>query len=540
MKHIFKIIPTGLLAIILATGCDTQSLHDLNINPNAVNEIEMNYFFTAAELGLSDGNPRGNRYLNWRTNIGMCAHATQQLQYPGTGLLCTGDKYIDNDPEVDNAPFEYWIQDVGRNTAEIIKQTGPGGFQEGERENLRQATRIIRAFNFARLTDMYGSVPYSEANKGIDGIFFPKYDKQKDIYTDCLKELDEATAALSASNPDAGFADADIIYDGDIAKWKKWGYSIMLRMAMRVSNVDAAMAETYVTKAVAGGVFTSNDDNVWIPQADGPSIWVNQNGLSRAMFPGDGGQGTSSHMSETLVNWLMGPNKASTADDDPRLMIYCGGIADWTADNFTLYPGGGDPLNQKGVPPGVDQPMLDVAAGHAVIVKETFSKVNPKMFQNSDPYRIMTYSEVALLLAEAIERGIGTGITGSAESHYNAGVKAAMQMWTPYDATLVVTDQQVADYLATYPYGGPKPKLEMIGEQLWASHFLMWFEAWHEWKRTGYPALVPVNYPGNDTNGTIPVRLRLPASEVTGNPNYAESTMPDEITTKVWWDGGAE
>ncbi|MBK8881544.1 MAG: SusD/RagB family nutrient-binding outer membrane lipoprotein, partial [Bacteroidales bacterium] len=91
-----------------------------------MNEIEMNYFFTAAELGLSDGNPRGNRYLNWRTNIGMCAHATQQLQYPGTGLLCTGDKYIDNDPEVDNAPFEYWIQDVGRNTAEILKQTGTG------------------------------------------------------------------------------------------------------------------------------------------------------------------------------------------------------------------------------------------------------------------------------------------------------------------------------------------------------------------------------------------------------------------------------
>ena len=144
------------------------------------------------------------------------------------------------------------------------------------------------------------------------------------------------------------------------------------------------------------------------------------------------------------------------------------------------------------------------------------------------------------LLAEAIERGIGTGITGTAESHYNAGVKAAMQMWTPYDPTLVVTDAQVTAYLTTYPYGGPKPALEMIGEQLWASHFLMWFEAWHEWKRTGYPALVPVNYPGNDTNGTIPVRLRLPASEVTGNPNYEGSTMPDEITTKVWWDGGAE
>ena len=81
----------------------------------------------------------------------------------------------------------------------------------------------------------------------------------------------------------------------------------------------------------------------------------------------------------------------------------------------------------------------------------------------------------------------------------------------------------------------------MIGEQLWASHFMNWYEAWSEWRRTGYPALIPTNFPGNDTNGTIPQKLRLPASEVSGNPNYATTaTMPDELTTKVWWAGGTE
>ena len=80
---------------------------------------------------------------------------------------------------------------------------------------------------------------------------------------------------------------------------------------------------------------TSNDDNVWIPMADGPSEWVNQNGISRAMAPGDGGQGNSSHMAKTMVDWLMGTNKASTADDDPSLMIYSGGIAEWTSAAFT-------------------------------------------------------------------------------------------------------------------------------------------------------------------------------------------------------------
>ena len=131
---------------------------------------------------------------------------------------------------------------LGKRLHEILKQTGPGGFEEGLKVNMRNATRIIHAFNFARLSDMYGSVPYSEANQGIEGIYYPKYDKQRDVYADCLKELEEATAALSAANPDEGFAYADVIYHGDVAKWKKWGYSLMLRLAMRVSNVDPDMA----------------------------------------------------------------------------------------------------------------------------------------------------------------------------------------------------------------------------------------------------------------------------------------------------------
>ena len=145
----------------------------------------------------------------------------------------------------------------------------------------------MRAFLYARVTDYYGSVPYTEAEKASAGTFFPKYDKQKDIYTDLLKELDEASADLDASRPDDGFSSADLYYNGDIAKWKRWGYSLMLRAAMKISNADAATAGTYVAKAVAGGVFISNNDNVWCPMSTGPSVWTNQNGISRAFYPGD-------------------------------------------------------------------------------------------------------------------------------------------------------------------------------------------------------------------------------------------------------------
>jgi Starch-binding associating with outer membrane len=536
MRYIPNLIWAVLVMTLPLAGCDTEELHELNRNPQAVSQIDLNYMFTAAELSIAaNGSSGDNRYIDWRTNIGMAAYAIQHLAN-ASGGIAPGDKYTHNF-ETSAAPFEFTYADQLKNIGEILKQTGPGGFDEGKKQNMRHAARILRAFSFHRLTDMYGSIPYFEANKGLDRVFFPAYDKQSVVYADLLKELDEAAAALNASNPDEGFARADFIYDGDIARWKKWAYSLMLRLAMRVSNVNPQMANQYVTKAVAGGVFTSNNDNVWVKMALGPSEWTNQNGISRAFYPGDGGQ--PSYLSKTLVDFLKGADPNTVADDDPRLMVLSGGIADWSAAEWK--PTNTDPLAQRGMPNGYDQAGLDVLEGRPVDQAKTFSRINFLMLQDDDPYMIMNYGEVELLLAEALQRGIGTGITGTAQEHYNAGVKASMQMYTPFDASLVVSDAQVAAYLATYPYDVAKPALQMIAEQLWVNKFFNWWEAWADWRRTGYPVLTPTNFPGNVTNGTIPRRLQYPATEAAGNQNYATgATKPDTYTTRVWWDGGPE
>jgi hypothetical protein len=534
-KYIGKLGLGALLLLVPLAGCDTEELHNLNVNPQAVLEMDLNYLFTAAELGIaSNGSSGDNRFTDWRTNIGMASYAIQHLANAGGGIA-PGDKYTE-DFETSLAPFEFTYNDQLKNIAEIMRQTDEKGYAAGKHVNMRNAARILRAFSFQRLTDLYGRVPYAEANKGMEGTYFPKYDKQSDIYTDLLKELDEASAALSAANPDEGFTKADIIYGGDIAKWKRWGYSLMLRMAMRVSNVAPALSNQYVTKAVAGGVFTGNADNVWVRMATGPNQWINQNGISRAFFPGDGGQ--PSFLSKTLVDFLKGADPGSVDDDDPRLMILSGGIADWTATEWK--PINTDPLAQKGMPNGYDQSMLDAQEGKQVNQVQTYSRINYKLLQLDDPYMIMNYGEVELLLAEALERGIGSGISGTAASHYNAGVKASMQMYTPFDASLAVSDAQVAAYLATYPYGVAKAPLPMIYEQLWVNKFFNWWDAWADWRRTGYPQLTPTNYPGNVTNGVIPRRLRYPATEAAGNRNFSEATQPDTFTTKVWWDGGQD
>lgn len=507
-----KLIIGVFFLSFIAISCDTEELQDLNINPQALSTVDMNFLLTSAQLGTASGGSRGdNRFIDWRTNMGMFGHAIQQIANVNGGIA-PGDKYTENN-ETDSAPWDFLYNDVLQNLEEILKQTGPGGFEEGLRPNMRQAARILRAYNFMRLTDYYGNIPYTEALKGRDGIFFPAYTPQSEIYPDLLKEVSEAVDAFGEPNPGDGFANADLFYGGDIDKWKRFGNTLLLRMALRISNVDAAMAGEFATKAISGGVMTSNDDMAFIQTDLGPSEWTNQNGISRAFADGDGGQ--PSPLSATLVDWLI-------AKDDPRLMILSGGV------NGDLAP-----ENQKGLPNGLDagllQELLGVAGANPM---EEFSVVNPLLLDDDENYVFMNYSEAEFLLAEAAERGIG-GATDAA-SHYNAGVKAALQQYTHYDASLTVSDADADAYIAANPYAG----LESIGEQMWASKFFNWWDAWADWRRTGFPALTPVNYPGNLTNGTIPRKLRIPNGEIASNPDNfsAGASLPNEYTTRVWWD----
>lgn len=539
MKYINKIVLLTLAITVLMAACDTDELHDRNNNPQASTEIDMEYLFTAAQLGSASGGSSGdNRYIDWRTNIGLCGYAIQQLATAGTqGGIYPGERYTDNS-ESYNAPWEFIYGDQLKNLAEVLRQTEEDGTDAGK-QNLREATRILMVFNFHRLTDYYGSIPYTEALQGIQGEFLPAYDNQQTIYLDMLNELEEATAGFKtfseADENDLAFADADLFYEGDLDKWKKFGYSLMLRLAMRISNVDLTTANEYVAKAVAGGVFTSNDDNVWLGMSDGPSEWTNQNGISRAFASGDGGQPTT--LSATFIDELKGPLTGSTADDDPRLSILNGGI-----------DGNTDPLDQRGLPNGLDQRSLNelegVSDNPGVDVSKTFSAINQELLQDADPYMLMNYAEVAFLLAEAGERGIGGLTSGSSQANYESGVKAAMQMYTPFDAvnnSLAVSDGAVASYLLARPYPSTSAeKLERIGTQLWLSGFMSWWEAWANWRRTGYPELTPVNYQGNVTGGTIPRKLRYPSEEIaTNSDNYeAGATLPNAPTTRVWWDSG--
>ena len=380
--------------------------------------------------------------------------------------------------------------------------------------NLCSITRITRVFMYHRLTDLYGDVPYSEAGQGVTGgVIKPVYDPQEEIYADMLNELQEAAEALDASQP--SFGGGDLIYQGDVEKWRKFAYSMMLRLGMRLSERAPATAEQWVERAIAGGVMESNDDLARVPHD--PNAW--RNGVGE-VFLADASQ----HMSETFVTWLQEHN-------DPRLTVY--GQAPVAGAPAVGLPNGYDattivshpswiPCNANGEP---------TPCGMNV-----YMDVNPVITGVDDPMFFQTYAEVELLLAEAAVRGWGAS---DAAGHYEAGVRAAMEYLARYGEGAAISSAAINDYLAANPFDSANA-LEQIAEQYWAATLFNEYEAFANWRRTGYPDLTPVNYPGNVTGGTIPRRMIYsPGESVTNEANYNAAVArqgPDVLTTRVWWD----
>lgn len=507
LKYITVLIFVGSL---LFNSCNTDELKELNVNPTAANEIDLGYMFAYAQIQTS-----GERYENWRAVLIYQSTMIQHLSALAT--YWSGDKYLYNS-SYSASLWERAYRNYIKDLVQIIELSK----DDPELINLNAAARIWKVFAMHRLTDHYGDVPYSEAGKGyIDGNFNPKYDAQSAIYADMLKELEEATAAFD--NSKTTYGDQDLIYKGSIDKWKKFGYSMMLRLGMRLSKVDPSAAESWVAKAVAGGVMESNTDNCFIRHSDGPE-GINKNGIGEVFQVDDNGL-----LSKTFVDWLK-------ARSDPRLKIYSGGRAIKDGDgNITGWNINYD--DQVGMPNGYDASTIKDYEGVDDVDRAVYySRVNPLIVDVASPMVFMTYAEVEFLKAEAALR---TWITGDPEEFYEKGIEASMKMWTIYDESLDISEGEINNYIANNAFDS-NDGLRLINEQFWASVFLNEYEAYSNWRRSGYPQLTPTNYPGNKTNGQIPRRLIYPVSEVSLNTaNYNEAISrqgPDEFMTRIWWD----
>jgi hypothetical protein len=515
MKSAYKIV--FVLAVISITGC-TKNFEELNTDPNSVtiNNYNPAYNLTRAQLEYT-GNSDFS-YETWRVNIIYAGMMVQQL---ANASWYAGDKYIQNDAWA-SAYFDVAYRDQVKYIVDLLKIT------EGKSQyaNLYQIGRIMKVMIFHRITDIYGDVPYTEAGLGYyERVFTPKYDKQQDIYMDMLKELDQAAQALDPSKDQPGTA--DLIYRGapnSIQEWKRLAYSMMLRLAMRLTKVDATTAKSWAEKAYAGGLMQSNADNAFIlHDATGGRTTVNRNSniLAGEWNATNNGE---VFLAKTFVDFLKNNN-------DPRLSL----IAKVKATGSTA------PVDQVGLPNGYDQNGGTTDVSHASNYPgniNNYSTIRSDIWLKLDgPTFLVTYAQTELLLAEAAKRGWSVG--ASAQTHYNNGVRAAMEQLAQYNSSAVVSSAAIDAYLAAHPYVDANG-FEMINTQYWAACFLDWYEAWANWRRTGFPVLTPVNYPGNATNGQIPRRMLYPASEASANgANYEEAIGrqgANTFMTRVWWD----
>lgn len=502
-----------LMAALGLASCDS-GFEKMNVNPNAAEKPNVDLLFTQSLLKGNLPYDRGYFYTSYLNCGNYIQHFATAKEIAGAGC---GDKYAVND-FYQSFYFRYIYTNAITTLGEIINAA-----KAPEQVNKLSATRIWKVLLMQRITDLYGDVPYKDAVKGRDKLFLPAYDPQEDIYADMLKELEEAIRAFDPSKPT--FGPADLLYKGDIAQWKKFGYSLMLRVAMRTTNVTSTKVDTraWVQKAIAGGVILDAADNAVIRYSNGPQTYnnnpvafelVNQDYVSGA----NGKNNTEwGKYSKTFIDFLKTRN-------DPRLGVVAVVWKNNKPDTAAAL--------QQGMPSGTDRRTAEFV---------NYSEPNPAtILQYSAPLLLLSNAETQLLLSEAALRGWGGGDKAQL---YRNGVAAALRNWSLFGTAGLIEPAAIDRYVTAQALrisGTVEQQMEQIHEQFWAATLLDEQEAYANWRRTGYPKLVPVNYPGNNTGGTIPRRFPYSQAEQGINGiNYKAAVTrqgPDLLTTRIWWD----
>ena len=515
-KNIRNYLGAVLLALgIFSLPSCTKHFESLNTNPDAVSTPVPSLVFTKALYdGAGNGQgPYGSSTLDFL--LGTMQYTTSFNDVAGWG-----SKYIASQTtqayQAFNAAYPDEINELG-----IVIKAVTGNAAD---VNLLAEARIWRVYCFSRLTDLYGDIPYSQAGLGYDSsVYKPAYDTQQSIYADMLAQLAGAIQSLDASK--TTFGAADLIYGGNTAQWTKFAYSLMLRLGMRMTKVDIATAQTWVTKAIAGGVITADADIAKMPYlASGQKI--NQNPMALDLWNNDyiaQNGSTNTEGGKYQINWI----DSLQAYHDPRLPVIS---VVWVS---------GQPDTAASIQVGMSPDLINTKPANF----GTLSEPNPAtVLLLGSPKLIFTAAESYFLLAEAALRGWYSGATAS--TLYQNGIAAAMRQWSIIAGSAgTIPTAQINAYIANNPLntgGSFDQQMQQIYTQFWFGIFPDAQEVFATYRRTGYPTLVPNNYPGNATGGQIFRRMEYPISEQNLNPDsYAAAIAhqgPDDFMTRIWWD----
>ncbi len=553
-KYIVRRLALSTLFVgCLFSSCSDDYMEDLNTDPSKAPSIDPNAQLTTAQLQTYGDLGEVEIYRNYHYGF------TQQLMGCWNTTNYGGHHTIDN-----NEMCRIWTSfypNAVKNLVDGIYRTS----EDASKNNINAALRIYRVYMMSLITDVYGDCPYSEAGLGfLDEKYNPRYDTQEEIYSDFFVELKAAASQLSSAGDRLT---GDIIFGGDINKWKKLANSLRMRYAMRISNVapDKARIEFEDALNSDGGIMTSAGDDALIKYMDiafsfGQESYSDYRGnaMSQLWFGNDPANNPS-YICSTFFNQLKDTN-------DPRCYQVCRFYYDGLMS--ATKPDGRidltDEILSKGIkmepcdpgtyswdnwPAGYKSDILsEMAANNPSIDPNMAREVRPKLasaFLKGDcPGVVMTYAEVSFLLAEATLNGWVTN--DNAESYYKKGVRAAMDFLSDNYDTEKVSTEEFENYMAANPFGyTTEQKRVNINTQAWIHHFTNPNECWANLRRSGFPRLKSPEAYGQGaylTGGVeIPVRLCYPVLESSYNKQGYDEALDrmggsNSWNIPLWWD----
>jgi hypothetical protein len=514
----------SLAALLLIIASCTEKFEDINTNPYKISDESLKQDFN--NIGGFFRQLQMNIYLydGLQTQTNLTGDAFAQYMVPPTPF--TGN--------ANNVTYYFrWYGDQWNNA---YNKTMPVLLQYKKKEVDVQYPQfyawgtVLKIFTMQRTTDYYGPIIYSNYGSTESTI---EYDSQKDIYYSFFSELDTAVDTLTkyADEGNKSFTKFDLAYGGNISKWVKVANSLRLRLAIRISNVDPEKARIEAEKAISQkyGIIEENEDNFFIYSNQGHALGMISWGWH------------DTRMSATMESVLKGYK-------DPRMAVYFAPCEDATANG-----------EYKGIRQGID-----------IQSKSTYEYYSPvgTMYQTSKELQIMTAAEIYFIRAEGVLKGWEMG-GKTASEYYSDGIQASFDQYglSGFDTYIDDNTNIFADYTDTHNpdnnFSGTsdvtiswdenmtnEQKLEKIMTQKWIAMFPDGQEAWAEFRRTGYPKLVPVvvnNSGGDIITSEFVRRVIYPNSEYDNNNAAvvkAAATLKgttvsgDKGGSRVWWDTG--
>lgn len=491
-NNIFKI----LIFLVGMSAVSCQKMLDINTDPDALpsSNSPLAQLLTAAQVNLAfDGGSDMYRYstLIIQQMSGGASQPNQTYDYGRYNIQASDENNVWSSMNASTL-----------NDLELILQ------QATASPNYLGVAKILKAYQVAQMVDVWGKIPYSEAQKGTAGKQ-PKYDDDAAIYTALLALLTEAVADINNTTSVLTPGTNSVFYPGSFAttknNWIKLANTLKLRLLIHYSKKDPSFTVSQITALVNSGAafMASNADNFKLDFYDLPNQRspISAFEVSRPNYL----------FADKFMLDLMG------SKSDPRRAFY-----------FTNFPVGSSSytgVSAQAIPAAPNNNYSRIHSFLRGALKTAGTGTNSGTYTGAAPQRLLPYAEYCFIRAEAALMGA----PGDAQIFFQSGITASMQ-----EAGVAAGD--ITAYIAANGTlnGTNADKLKQIIEEKYVALFGVSVEPWTDWRRTGYPVLTKASNAMSSVTA-IPRTFFYPQSEIDLNPNCPGQKKAD-LQDRVFWD----